>query len=846
MTFIVYEPLSEIKPTFPEAKVVDFVEVESYNYIKHRCGIGSFTLVVPNGVNGLKLIKPDMLLLVLDEYVDDSLVITSVKDEGLHTTIRGYDAKYLLKWRVTLFPQEEIEAGTYGYDVATGTTGQIIQHYIEYNAGEEAAEERQIYGLVCGDMTEGIAEDTYMSRMEPLNEVVEALCENADIGYSVDIVRSGNNIGYVVSASAGTDRTNGQSENSKVVFAEYTFSANGISAETSTEERKNLIWAINGGTVDDATVTAVNNSEEEDQPAGFLRREIVATVNCDAEDVEIYAKKDADGYTDKTEITVEAAIYSDYGQRYLVGDLVTVMKNGKSYDKRILSAEKSYSGQSKRVSITLGDIPEKRVIERLNYETSRNKAENITQRLDGPAASAGGTGKFLDAGHTSVAHNDLENNTSEGTYDSVDGYYNTITGSSSKANTVTGEYNTVTTSQDNIVSGNHNTVTASNNCNVSGMYNTVSQCDRSVITGMSAAYTNCYSLLAVSNGDMRVNNATRALLVGSIHGARVDGEYLPSGGQIYESEICGYNIEVTNSVAYSAIFGTNQTIGGQTAFAVAVFGQSHKIMNNPNSTLVSGAGNTVSSEWRSIITGEGNIVQNGGHNIVTGNNNTVTNSSGCSVFGQCHTVSNSYYATLIGQYGQITGGGIVFAIGGGTLSGRANIFEIDNQGNVTASGTITPGGADYAECCEWADGNPNNEDRCGLLVTLRGDMIVPAHGDDIIGVISGRATVIGNAFELYWHGKYLTDAYGRILTDENGDAIISPEYDPDREYIPRLQRPEWDAVGLVGRLIVRDNGKCAPDGYVSARNGTAVPTSSRTGVRVLKRVDETHVEVLIK
>lgn len=473
-------------------------------------------------------------------------------------------------------------------------------------------------------------------------------------------------------------------------------------------------------------------------------------------------------------------------------------------------------------------------VETLGSDAAKS-SEQMSSGAGGSSSGGGsGTGVFLDDAHTSVAHNDVENNTSEGTYDSVDGYHNTITGTGSKANTVTGEYNTLTASKDNIVSGNNNTVTASNNCNVSGWNNTVIQCDRSVITGMSGQYTNCYSILAATNGNMRVNNASRSLLVGDINGGWYNGSYLPTGGQIYETEICGHSIAVqaNSDVAYSVIFGTGHTIGASGSYAAAIFGQEHTI-NNPNSSIIGGMHNNVSQSWRCIVTGEENIVNS---------------SSNSAVFGYGHLVQSSTGATIIGQYGQVTNSNRAFVIGNGnTTSARANIFEVDWNGNVTASGTITPSGADYAEYFEWADGNPENEDRRGMLVTLDGDKIVLANGDDILGVISGCASVIGNAYDLHWCGKYATDVYGGIITTPKGERIVSPDYDPNREYIPRSKRPEWSPVGLVGRLIVRDNGECKVGEFICGDNGYAFPCLvGKTNIRCLKRVDETHIEVLIK
>ena len=98
---------------------------------------------------------------------------------------------------------------------------------------------------------------------------------------------------------------------------------------------------------------------------------------------------------------------------------------------------------------------------------------------------------------------------------------------------------------------------------------------------------------------------------------------------------------------------------------------------------------------------------------------------------------------------------------------------------------------------------------------------------------------------MFWKDKYVRDIYGRLVTDSEGAAEISGSFDPGREYIPRSRRKEWSPVGLVGRLTVRDDGSCAAGGYCIAANGIASRSDSATNVRVLRRVDETHVEVLI-
>ncbi|HBI03079.1 MAG TPA: exosporium leader peptide, partial [Paenibacillaceae bacterium] len=122
----------------------------------------------------------------------------------------------------------------------------------------------------------------------------------------------------------------------------------------------------------------------------------------------------------------------------------------------------------------------------------------------------------------------------------------------------------------------------------------------------------------------------------------------------------------------------------------------------------------------------------------------------------------------------------------------------------------------------------------------------------------------GDSAEMRWEKKFLTDKWGRIqyhkvavpaVTDHNGNVIIpeykdtqpilNPEWNPEQEYIPRLKRPEWVAVGMLGKLLVRDDGTCQVDGYCKP-NVEGIATASATGYRVLKRTDSDQILILFK
>ena len=208
----------------------------------------------------------------------------------------------------------------------------------------------------------------------------------------------------------------------------------------------------------------------------------------------------------------------------------------------------------------------------------------------------------------------------------------------------------------------------------------------------------------------------------------------------------------------------------------------------------------------------------------------------------------------------------IFIVGCGTSTFDKNAFRITSGGKCYGAEAFGSSGADFAELFEWVDGNPNNEDRRGLFVALDGDKIKLANADDdYIGVISGAQAFIGNSASEEWQGKYLTDVFGSkisqevkvpAMVDENTGKVlrpacttiqymVNPDYNPDEEYIMRENRKEWGIVGLIGQIVIVDDGTCVVGGYVKpSTNG--IGTSSNSGYRVMKRIDENHIKVLVK
>lgn len=189
------------------------------------------------------------------------------------------------------------------------------------------------------------------------------------------------------------------------------------------------------------------------------------------------------------------------------------------------------------------------------------------------------------------------------------------------------------------------------------------------------------------------------------------------------------------------------------------------------------------------------------------------------------------------------------------VSDTTERMELQQDGDLTVDGNFAANNFDFAEYFESKSGEkiPN-----GTTIVLEGEKIRPAlPGETPIGVISATAGVAlngggseaGNA----WGQKYLRDDFGEKVYEEverwskyvTEDAIkengkkgkrrkrlkgftaetpppkgakikmvkrqkLNPLWDPNKAYVSRKERPEWNIVGLLGRVRIRVGQPVSP------------------------------------
>lgn len=432
-------------------------------------------------------------------------------------------------------------------------------------------------------------------------------------------------------------------------------------------------------------------------------------------------------------------------------------------------------------------------------------------------------------------------------------------------------------------------------------------------------------VLPVANGGTggsSVDTSTYApkaspVFTGSISMGRAAGSKVGSS-----SVVVGQNCEATNSASYAEgtltkATGPNGHAEGATSLASGVTSHAEGSRTTASGICSHAEGQkTTASGDQSHAEGYSTTASGGGSHA---EGDYTTASEICSHAEGNATIASKFYShaegyyTTASNYAGHAGGkyskdmkggadynntiGDVMVLGNGTSSSaHSNCFRVTYAGAVYGVGSFHTTGADYAEFFEWADGNPDAEDRVGRFVTMDGAKIRTASpGDYLLGIVSGNPCIIGNGDE-DWLGRWVHDEFDRFVKEyleEDREEIEAPEdeedrmrlladpeireedgryyrvtsrvvdhetpswrlkanpdYDHTQAYVERKDRKEWDTVGMLGVLAVRDDGSCQVNGYcrcaeggIATAAGTCIPGQT---YRVLARVSDSVVKVVFR
>ena len=341
--------------------------ITALEYTERFTKVGEFSLTLPFSADVFKIFMREGIINGT-VYIDSRWFwIQSIAYDYKTITLTGKDCKGMLSTRVTEYGTAQ-SAAEQGYDIAEGTTKECIEHYVSYNAmSPSPTSAYRRLPIVEVNGVDGLSNDSYMTHLEVLSDVVELLCTDADIGYTVrGRFRNEQSSGFVLTTLKGVDRSHEQSDRPRVIFSVSHGNVLSMSCEHGVDDLVTTVYATD-------TNGITREVHREGDAAGLLHREsnISVGLSSTTETEDYYSKYVLNEVADNVEthsysITVRAA---DYGAAYSLGDYVSVLDDyTKNMEKKqITEVSRSYASGQMSVGVTLG-APKQKPFQRLNND----------------------------------------------------------------------------------------------------------------------------------------------------------------------------------------------------------------------------------------------------------------------------------------------------------------------------------------------------------------------------------------------------------------------------------------------------------------------------------------------
>ncbi|MCY8466854.1 peptidase G2 autoproteolytic cleavage domain-containing protein [Bacillus atrophaeus] len=395
------------------------------------------------------------------------------------------------------------------------------------------------------------------------------------------------------------------------------------------------------------------------------------------------------------------------------------------------------------------------------------------------------------------------------------------------------------------------------------------------VSGFTTASNDIYVIGGAQKSDnVNISNVTinQSALVGIAVGSKVGSVNINNANLIGTSKTGSIGVYCTNSQvninsAMSEKYSTPSKIAGKTySFIPNNFKGGTRIATTSgyaktktSVVMASSGGGQATGDASAVIATTGGSKAEGPRNaVIASSGGSKTTSEGSrSLIGASNNSriegTGSSRAVLASQ-GVVNKTGYTVALGYGTSStpstANTKIQLHAKDGNITLTGQVKGAStfADYAEYFESADGRAI---ATGYMVSLEGDKIRKANlGDKVLGVISETAGVVLGESLFNWQGKYLRNEFGGLIyedvdvtfIDSEGAQVIetrrlpkeNPEFNPNEEYVPRSERPEWNIVGMFGQIHVRVDETVQDGDRIIPKAGKGSKSTDGSGYPVMK------------
>lgn len=355
-----------LESTFSDDMLFATDRIVSYEYVKRFSKVGDFSIVLPFDIDILKSLQINCTI-----YIDgDWLWVQNIFYDGRQIILSGKDCKGFLDTRIAVYGQTQ-SSGSDGYDVVSGTTAYCAKHYLENNCINPIDNSRKL-PLSWGGGAVGLENDSYMARFEYLSDIINQLCDNADIGYDVRGNLSGSGFSFYLIESV--NRGFNQSERPRIIFSSAWRNIVSQNFEHGVDNLYNTIYATDKSIY---TKTVYRNNITS---SGINRRECNISVSVEITDdyFEKYALNSVQDNIETHSYEISAAVSSGYGVDYQIGDIVSIKDDfiNNIFNAKITEVAKSYNQGRKSLSLTLGRQkakPINRIVNNMLNKTQRRR-----------------------------------------------------------------------------------------------------------------------------------------------------------------------------------------------------------------------------------------------------------------------------------------------------------------------------------------------------------------------------------------------------------------------------------------------------------------------------------------
>ncbi|MPM28757.1 hypothetical protein SDC9_75285 [bioreactor metagenome] len=285
---------------------------------------------------------------------------------------RGRDLKTIISDRVTVPPTNE------SYDIFSGTSEEVIKHYVEVNCISPRDPLRKIENLVLGENLKRGQSIKWQSRYKNLGNEIESIGRATGLGWFIYLDHKAKKI--IFDVESGIDRTSKQNQNSRVIFSGELGNITNTIYKSSSVNYKNVAYVGGQGEGAEREIKEVTKGNYN----GIRRKEVFV----DARDISETESLQDRGLTKLSEyehiLNLESTINNNnliYEKDWDLGDIVTIKNDYTVTDQRVTEVREIYE-EKIYVEITIGNV-EGTVIDNINSSIS-----NIPN--EGGSSSSGG------------------------------------------------------------------------------------------------------------------------------------------------------------------------------------------------------------------------------------------------------------------------------------------------------------------------------------------------------------------------------------------------------------------------------------------------------------------------